>query len=51
MSTAFIMFSVFLTGAIATRHDGGASNTLMVLAMLALFTALGMWGWQFTHPA
>lgn len=49
MSTALIMFSVFLTGAIGTRNDGGASNTLMVFAMLALFSAAGIFGWEHFH--
>lgn len=48
MSTALIMFSVFLTGAIATRRDAAASNTLMVFALLALLAALGLWGYAYT---
>jgi hypothetical protein len=50
MATALIMFSVFVTGAIACHKDAGASNTLMVLAMAALATALGMWSYQHFYP-
>lgn len=47
MSTALIMFSVFFTGAVAIRNDRGGSNMLM--AMICLFTALGMWGYGLYH--
>ena len=45
MHTSLIMFSIFLTGSVVTRRDPAASNTLMVFAMVTLFTGLGYWAW------
>ena len=46
MSTAFLMFSIFLTGAIICNKDNNASNTLLFFALLAGLTGLGMWAAQ-----
>ena len=43
MSTALIIFSVFITGAIISNKDTNASNTLFLFSLIAGLTAVVMW--------
>lgn len=42
MSTALICFSVFFTGAVVSRRDAPASNTLMIGAFVSMLTLIGL---------
>jgi hypothetical protein len=46
MSTAFIIASVFLTGAVIANRDTNASNTLFFLFIIATLTGAGIWASQ-----